>query len=140
MPQNSTRLDDITRDTVCLLGMPFDHQSSFRTGPSLAPDRIRESFHSPSAGLWTENGLDLGAMDRFVDLGDLAADNHDRVNLHIETEVIHIIQNMGGQLVGADIVEYNPERDHLSLTAMVAAKFLKEIAGKMIEVAPARGL
>ena len=32
----------------------------------------------------------------------------------------------------ADIVEYNPHRDVSDMTAMVAAKFLKEIAEKMI--------
>jgi len=35
-------------------------------------------------------------------------------------------------LVGADIVEYNPLRDLHIMTAMVAVKFLKEIAGKLI--------
>lgn len=47
-------------------------------------------------------------------------------------EVLHIIQNLGGNLVGADIVEYNPERDYQGMTAMVAAKFLKEIIAHML--------
>ena len=47
-------------------------------------------------------------------------------------EVLQLIQNMGGTLVGADIVEYNPERDINGMTAMVAAKFLKEILAKMM--------
>lgn len=37
-----------------------------------------------------------------------------------------------GLIVGADIVEYNPERDVDFLTASVAAKIMKEIAGKII--------
>jgi len=35
-------------------------------------------------------------------------------------------------LVGADIVEYNTQRDLHNMTAMAAVKFLKEIAGKLI--------
>ncbi|HWY55497.1 MAG TPA: agmatinase [Terriglobales bacterium] len=42
---------------------------------------------------------------------------------------LHAIQ---GDIVGADIVEYNPKQDVLKLTAMVCAKILKEILGKMI--------
>lgn len=47
-------------------------------------------------------------------------------------EVLTLIQNIEGQLVGADIVEYNPERDIHGMTGMVAAKFLKEILAKMM--------
>ena len=47
-------------------------------------------------------------------------------------EVLHIIQNLQGNLVGADIVEYNPDRDPLGITGMVAAKLLKEILGRML--------
>ena len=48
-------------------------------------------------------------------------------------EVVGIIQSVGGRLVGADLVEYNPERDPSGFTAMVAAKLVKEIAGRMLE-------
>jgi arginase family enzyme len=34
--------------------------------------------------------------------------------------------------VGADIVEYNPRMDANGVTAMVAAKFLKEISAVML--------
>ena len=47
-------------------------------------------------------------------------------------DVLGIIQNLAGNLVGADIVEYNPERDPLGITGMVAAKLLKEILGRML--------
>jgi arginase family enzyme len=46
-------------------------------------------------------------------------------------EVITIVRNMGGSLVAADLVEFNPSRDPGGLTAMVAAKLLKEIVGRM---------
>ncbi len=47
--------------------------------------------------------------------------------------VLGFIQNMRGDLIGADIVEYNPRQDAGGLTAMVAAKFIKEIAARMME-------
>ena len=42
---------------------------------------------------------------------------------------LHAIQ---GNIVGADIVEYNPVQDVAGLTATVSAKILKELLGKMI--------
>ncbi|MEM7050964.1 MAG: agmatinase [Acidobacteriota bacterium] len=47
-------------------------------------------------------------------------------------QVLTILQNLGGNLVGADIVELNPHRDPLDMTAMVAAKCLKEVLGRML--------
>jgi len=36
-------------------------------------------------------------------------------------------------VIGADIVEYNPQRDINGMTAMVATKLYKEVCGKMLE-------
>ena len=47
-------------------------------------------------------------------------------------EVLSIIQRFKGQLVGADIVEFNPTRDFNGITSMVCGKFLKEIIARMI--------
>ena len=47
-------------------------------------------------------------------------------------EVLQIIQSIKAPLVGADIVELNPNRDHDQVTAMVGAKFLKEILDIML--------
>jgi agmatinase len=47
-------------------------------------------------------------------------------------EVLKIIRGLDAPVVGADIVEFNPHRDPLGMTAMAAVKFLKEIAGKML--------
>ncbi len=46
-------------------------------------------------------------------------------------QVIDIIQNLKGKIIGADIVEYNPDRDLGSMTSMVAAKLLKEIIARI---------
>jgi arginase len=49
-------------------------------------------------------------------------------------EVLRLIHNLHAPIVGADIVEYNPNRDVNGVTAMTAAKLLKEIAARMIEL------
>lgn len=47
-------------------------------------------------------------------------------------EAISHLHAITGNIVGADLVEYNPKQDVSQLTAMVCAKILKEILGKMI--------
>ncbi len=46
-------------------------------------------------------------------------------------EVIGLINKIQGPIVGADIVEYNPERDINLLTAHLAARLAKELAAKL---------
>jgi arginase len=48
-------------------------------------------------------------------------------------QVLNLIQSLQQPIVGADIVEYNPRCDFGNMTATVAAKLLKEIAGMMIK-------
>lgn len=48
-------------------------------------------------------------------------------------QVLGLIQSIDVPVVGADIVEYNPDRDLNGMTAAVAAKLLKEIAAKMLD-------
>ena len=47
-------------------------------------------------------------------------------------QVIDLIQNIDAEVIGADIVEYNPNRDVQNMTAFLAAKMMKEILGKMM--------
>jgi arginase len=47
-------------------------------------------------------------------------------------EALRYIQALPTPIVGADVVEFNPVRDHSGLTAAVAAKILKELLGKML--------
>lgn len=51
-------------------------------------------------------------------------------------QVIDLIQSVDQPIVGADIVEYNPQCDIANQTAIVAAKLLKEIAGMMLKTHP----
>lgn len=50
-------------------------------------------------------------------------------------QVINLIQTVSRPIVAADIVEYNPRCDISNLTAIVAAKLFKEIAGMMVKTA-----
>ncbi len=47
-------------------------------------------------------------------------------------QVLDIIHAVKAEVIGADIVEYNPKRDVNGITAMTAAKFAKEIAALMM--------
>jgi agmatinase len=48
-------------------------------------------------------------------------------------DVIEIVQRVDAPIVGADIVELNPDRDPSGITAMVAAKILKEVLARMLD-------
>jgi len=45
---------------------------------------------------------------------------------------LNVIQRLKADVIGADIVEFNPRMDSTGVTAMVCAKLLKEIAAKML--------
>ena len=64
-------IDNIQPDTIVVLGIPLDENSSFLRGPALAPLHIQESFYSASSNLWTENQIDLGANQSWQFVGDL---------------------------------------------------------------------
>ena len=46
-------------------------------------------------------------------------------------DVLDVLAALGGEVTGADVVEYNPVNDVRDLTARVAAKFVKELAGRL---------
>lgn len=73
--------------------------------------------------------LDLDALDPAFAPGV----SHHEPGGFSTRDIIGIIQELKVPVVGADIVELNPQRDVMDTTAMVAAKLLKELAGKMIE-------
>jgi len=52
-------------------------------------------------------------------------------------DLLKVIQSLSAPIVGADIVELNPKRDPLGISARAAAKILKEIASRMLEVSGA---
>ncbi len=74
--------------------------------------------------------LDLDVLDPAFAPG---VSHHEPGGLSVR-EVIRILQTFRGRLVGADVVELNPSRDRDGVTAMVAAKLVKEIASRMLAV------
>jgi agmatinase len=47
-------------------------------------------------------------------------------------QAVDVIRRMRGKIVGADVVEFNPRMDSSGMTAMVAAKLVKEIAARIV--------
>jgi agmatinase len=73
--------------------------------------------------------LDLDVLDPAFAPGT----SHNEPGGFTSREVLGIVQGLKVPLVGADIVELNPLRDPTGITAMLAAKLLKEILGRMLE-------
>jgi len=48
-------------------------------------------------------------------------------------EVVEIIQTLPGPIVGADLVEYNPNHDPTGITDVAAAKLMKEILARLLK-------
>jgi len=72
--------------------------------------------------------IDLDALDPAFAPGV----SHHEPGGFMTRELLSIIQGIDAPIVGADIVEYNPARDVVDMTAMVGAKVLKEVLGRMI--------
>ncbi len=72
--------------------------------------------------------VDLDGLDPSVAPG---VSHHEPGGLTMR-EMLDVIDRVPGPIVGADVTEYNPTRDLVDMTAMVAAKLVKEIAGAML--------
>jgi agmatinase len=72
--------------------------------------------------------LDLDALDPAFAPG---VSHHEPGGLSVR-DVLNLLWSVEGPIIGADIVEYNPTRDHAEMTAMVAAKFYKELLGLLL--------
>lgn len=73
--------------------------------------------------------IDLDALDPAFAPG---VSHHEPGGLSTR-DILGVLHRIRAPIAGADIVEFNPKRDSADITAMVAVKFLKEIAGKMLE-------
>jgi agmatinase len=72
--------------------------------------------------------LDLDVLDPAFAPG---VSHHEPGGLTVR-EVLRVVRRFSGHLVGADVVELNPSRDPSGITAMVAAKLVKEISARLI--------
>lgn len=64
-------IENLVADTVAILGVPSDENSSFMRGPADAPAQIRQALHGGSSNWCAENGMDLGETSLLRDVGDL---------------------------------------------------------------------
>ena len=71
--------------------------------------------------------FDLDALDPAYAPG---VSHHEPGGLSVR-DALNVMRRLEGPIVGADIVELNPRRDVNGVTAMVAAKLLKELGGRM---------
>jgi agmatinase len=76
----------------------------------------------PAAPLYVS--IDMDALDPAFAPG---VSHHEPGGLSVR-EILSVLHRIEGPLVGADVVEYNPTRDINGMTAVVAAKFIKELA------------
>jgi len=88
-----------------------------------------ETFHARELGGPLYISLDLDGLDPAFAPG---VSHHEPGGLTTR-QVLDFLQQVTGPVVGADIVEYNPLRDPLEITAMLAARLAKELIGRMLE-------
>jgi arginase len=72
--------------------------------------------------------LDLDVLDPAFAPG---VSHHEPGGMSVR-DVLRIVQRVQGRFVGADVVELNPSRDRDGVTAMAAAKLVKEIAARLL--------
>ena len=87
-------------------------------------DEVRFAFKTP-----VYISLDLDGLDPACAPGV----SHREPGGLTTRQVINLIHAIDQPIVAADIVEYNPRCDLSNMTAVVAAKLLKEIAGTMVQ-------
>ncbi|WP_028970820.1 arginase family protein [Sphingomonas sp. URHD0057] len=76
----------------------------------------------PDAPLYIS--IDLDGLDPAFAPG---VSHHEPGGLSVR-DIVSVLQRVNGPIVGADVVELNPTRDINGMTAVVAAKFVKELA------------
>ena len=69
--------------------------------------------------------IDMDALDPAFAPG---VSHHEPGGLSVR-DILNVLHRIEAPVIGADVVEYNPTRDINGMTAVVAAKFMKELAG-----------
>lgn len=83
---------------------------------------VVEKVPIPSAPLYVS--IDIDALDPAFAPG---VSHHEPGGLSVR-DILSVLHRIDGPIVGADVVEYNPSLDINGMTAVVAAKFVKELA------------
>ena len=89
---------------LALLGIPFDGKSSFRQGPSLGPQAIREASTSSAMNAWTELCINLETDAVVADLGDVdVSGDYSEITERIQDSVLNILnKNAVPLIMGGD--------------------------------------
>ena len=143
-------LPEIDTDKIVLNATHTHCGPETRTRPDLAKKLGEFGLDVPTA--WSRWGVEMVSPRRLAD-ADLASltppiyltldldgldpseapgvSHHEPGGLTMR-ELLDVIDALPGPIVGADVVELNPVRDVVGMTAMVGAKLVKEIAGAML--------
>ncbi len=81
----------LNKNDVIVIGFPFDHNSSYQRGCSLAPSYIRERLYSSSINLCSENGIDLNNNKKWHDFGDIECKNPKKYFKIIEASISQVL-------------------------------------------------
>lgn len=107
---------------------PHQREQGARWDVTMLTPRQLDRFDASSLDGPIYLSIDLDGLDPSVAPG---VSHHEPGGLTFR-EVLDVIDALPGPIVGADVVELNPSRDVVDMTAMVGAKLVKEIAGAML--------
>jgi arginase len=108
---------------------PHQRSQADRFGVEVIDMRAWESGTRPTLGGEVYLSVDLDGLDPAFAPG---VSHREPGGLSVR-DVLTLVQDSGGTLIGADVVEYNPREDVSGVTAVVAAKIVREIAGRMAQ-------
>ena len=107
---------------------PHQREQAARWGVEMYGARELDRFDPSSLAGPVYVSVDLDGLDPSVAPG---VSHHEPGGLTYR-ELLDVIDALPAPIVGADVVELNPSRDLVGMTAMVAAKTVKELAGAML--------
>jgi arginase len=108
---------------------PHQREQGARWDVTMLSPRQLGDFDSAALSGPIYLSVDLDGLDPSVAPG---VSHHEPGGLTVR-ELLDIIDALPGPIVGADVVELNPTRDVVDMTAMVGAKLVKEIVAAMLE-------
>ncbi|HUR94117.1 MAG TPA: agmatinase [Gemmatimonadales bacterium] len=112
---------------------PHQRRQAERHGVEIIDMRAWQAGARPSVDGAVYISIDLDGLDPAFAPG---VSHREPGGLSVR-EVLGMVQAAEGQIVGADVVEYNPRQDLGGMTATVAAKLVRELAGRILAGHPA---
>jgi arginase len=106
---------------------PHCQAQADRFGVEIVPMRDFAPANVPSLAGPIYISLDLDGLDPAFAPG---VSHHEPGGLSVRN-ILDVLARIDAPVIGADIVEYNPTRDINDMTAVVAAKFVKELAAML---------